>query len=1360
LPQDGTSFPQYLREGLSDVSIHPMFYRHTITLTIAHRTPQSAASNISYQTNVTRQKTKKWAEAKTVNYGGDDWGDDDEYDYDPPPPPISKLTGPRQQSQAASSVASPIVDKSKKYDLPPLPGPSGHVRSHSFDADDEKRNFSSSTVRQPSPVTVGVNAPATRFSQITGVPTIRNSSGPPVLHISTQQPLQSQPVPLQEPAGPVASSPRPVVLPSSRGNTGDTGAVATPTTELVTPSTASDIHERRDFSPSAVPPPLTTRASPVPQSANEPTGVTFSARKSSLSQPTGPSLEDINRGSADQTTPKAWATGSSGPESSPGASSRSPTASTGKALPFIRPADIYKRAEEEKVRQSLESGRPSMDSIMGTRPSEVFDSPANHQLRHKTSSESLGATRRRMSNDTEDLSDPSRRLMPMLDTVRERKSEYGFEGFDVNDNPPEPVLEQYSRPQGLPANHLDVEDIRRQSTSPKLPDLNRISGFGMDMFIHSDLSLDKEPEITPTTASTVHDPSANEAELALRTQPSLGFRSVVNQAFDTSVPQTPASTSGSGVRRTDSESTGTTGISPIISRASSSAVPGSRNPEMSILEVVNEPTSPESMHEVGPATQQEPDVPVFKMGHRRDISAPSPGNSPARTPDLATSPPIVASGQYVEVAVASPEAPAPSNDQPLQAPRPVTDREASFRPSLPGGWTSYATTAGTEAPLAPATPAMESLSSSQTEDEHNITPTTAKQASPQPAFQSDVVSASGTSVDAVSRSPSAYTPVTVPIADSPRHEPAPAVEISPSANILSAAGLDPKPTSNLEEAPSETQLRPDVISRENSDTLSAAPTPPPKDTPRMESIVNNNGYFPKSTQSTSAAIESASQFQTQPKEKWESHAGLEVPSTVTGITPPSDDENEKLREEIVKSLSPGPLDADRHGKSGLSDQIDDGTYSSQGRESTYLQGRESTYLPSEYDNYWASTAEDSGQLPVVTGTLNQTPEISRNIEASVTSEPQNEAESAVIAPLSTHREQQNSLQPPRPGLQNRFSWEASLENVSAGAPSSSANVSELPAQDVEPRSELEASPEPNVLLGGAQSIPTLESDNDNRTTEVPSGYGRTAGIGAGAVALGAVAAVTYAQNQPSQHGRRLSLAEEKDPLVSSTSYPVSPTPPEDDHPARSPQPYLPLSTNSASPPAPSTVSPVDTPVQQHFPSTTNKLIAFKEIVAISSPKQRIDTFNETRRYWASIDNGLNDWIVRLQGQYPEHADVSGAWTGSRTGALAGSARAKFSNPPPLQQPYYQQYLNASSPTTPSTPTNPGSGSSPSFQPPPQQGFAPAGGSKLTSQQVQAKGKEFLHTAGIFGGKAGKAGKGLLAKGKNKLRGAGGGDKVD
>jgi hypothetical protein len=132
-------------------------------------------------------------------------------------------------------------------------------------------------------------------------------------------------------------------------------------------------------------------------------------------------------------------------------------------------------------------------------------------------------------------------------------------------------------------------------------------------------------------------------------------------------------------------------------------------------------------------------------------------------------------------------------------------------------------------------------------------------------------------------------------------------------------------------------------------------------------------------------------------------------------------------------------------------------------------------------------------------------------------------------------------------------------------------------------------------------------------------------------------------------------------------------------------------------------------------------------------------------------------MATLKAQHPEHSNATGSYAGLG-GVPGGSARSKFAkaNAPgaqPLQQPYYQQYLNASSPTNPSTPVSkPGPNLPAAYQ---QQGFSPASGGK-----VQAKGKEFLHTAGIFGGKAGKAGKGLLAKGKNKLRGAGSGDKVD
>jgi hypothetical protein len=58
--------------------------------------------------NVSRQKTKKWANFKPQNYDGDDWGD--EYDDDPdeqdePEPPVPpKPMGPRHPAADNSSL--------------------------------------------------------------------------------------------------------------------------------------------------------------------------------------------------------------------------------------------------------------------------------------------------------------------------------------------------------------------------------------------------------------------------------------------------------------------------------------------------------------------------------------------------------------------------------------------------------------------------------------------------------------------------------------------------------------------------------------------------------------------------------------------------------------------------------------------------------------------------------------------------------------------------------------------------------------------------------------------------------------------------------------------------------------------------------------------------------------------------------------------------------------------------------------------------------------------------------------------------------------------------------------------------------
>jgi hypothetical protein len=1289
-----------------------------------------------------------------------------------------------------SQGASPVVDNTKKNygDLPPIPGANNsRSRANSFDADDEKRNFSSTAAQQQS--TTATAGPATRFSQITGVPTVRNPSGPPALSISTQQPTQAPATGLRKTSqvvSPISGSPHPEILQVGRVNTGESASIVTPSSDTRTPG--SNYQTRRDFSPTAAPAPLATRVSPVSQSATDSPASRFPARKSSLSQSNDPPFADVTRAPQEAAAPKPWVAGGS---SSPGPTTESVSTPIAKPLPFIRPADIYRRAEEER-RQSQESGRPSMDSIVGARSSDRSESPARPQVRERLSSESLGG-RRRASLEGDDTPSSGRHLMPILEPVKERKSEYGFEGFSINDHAPQsrPAITNALQEPGMSEGaRLDVENSRRQSTSPKLPDLHRLSGFGEGMF--SQPKPDNPPPV-PTQVKEIIPPSFADATLSssqideaqLPRQPSMGFRSVVNQAFDreddSSVPPTPASQTGSVVKRTDSESTGTTGISPIMSRVPSTSIPDSRNRDLStasILEVVSEQsTSPADSEGAGATVEKaegrseviaEPVVPGFKPGHRRDISTPSPGNSPARTPDIAK----VESFQHGQQAMLSDRSHEdyqdPSLNEPLQPPRPIAEREQSFRPDLPGGWTSYTSTARADTPQPESTQGpSESIQTATNlasperaqneEDDYDLTPTTTKRSLPQSAF--------GATTSAAFRAGAARgrhdqnSPLTSPVTESPGIGPSNSAlptsdpAMAPSGNLHSTATLDPRLLPTLEKAPRETQLRPDVVDGGISSDFSVAPTPPPKDTPKLST---GHGYFPNSTLPTQNKVVEESERRDGP----ESPVKLQIIPTLSTESSSPDEENDRLRREIESSLSPKPSDSPGNRTSFLSAQPE--------RMASTGQDRESTYLPTEYGDYWASTSDEKEYSPSVTNQVEKEPEQSH---------PQ--PETTPIQPLNVRKSPEPSAELAPPSLQHRFSWEQSSENLApaqaaaAHTPDTSLKETVLESQIRSPQEPAGATvdhgpilAEPIVSAGPEVPAQTLDGEKSlgseiatHAQDSSEHHLGRDAAIIAGG-AGGATAAAVTSKSTEGQPQRRLSLAEEKDPRFS--SYPVSPTPPEDEHPARSSQPYFNQSSDQPShPSAPSTVSPINSPVIPQV-SPTSRILAFREIAAMKSPHQRIQTFDETRQRFAAMESGLADWMATLKAQHPEHSNATGSYAGLG-GVPGGSARSKFAkaNAPgaqPLQQPYYQQYLNASSPTNPSTPVSkPGPNLPAASQ---QQGFSPAGGSKLTSQQVQAKGKEFLHTAGIFGGKAGKAGKGLLAKGKNKLRGAGSGDKVD
>lgn len=156
----------------------------------------------------------------------------------------------------------------------------------------------------------------------------------------------------------------------------------------------------------------------------------------------------------------------------------------------------------------------------------------------------------------------------------------------------------------------------------------------------------------------------------------------------------------------------------------------------------------------------------------------------------------------------------------------------------------------------------------------------------------------------------------------------------------------------------------------------------------------------------------------------------------------------------------------------------------------------------------------------------------------------------------------------------------------------------------------------------------------------------------------------------------------------------------------------------------------------------SKLQGFRDILQMTTPAARIRAFEETRIQFSTLDTGLNHWLqVTIQDQ-PQHAPLVQE---SRT---LSSGFPKTS-PTTRRFPKLTSLGNLSAAREDGTPTSASHIRRPS-------GHI---GTIVNRQNVEQRGKEFVHTAGKFGGKAGEAAKGLFAKGRSKFR-QGGNDKVD
>jgi hypothetical protein len=1049
--------------------------------------------------------------------------------------------------------------------------------------------------------------------------------------------------------------------------------------------------------PQAMPPPLQTQMSPMPADViSSPSRTQFPPRKSSISQAESPMA----------TSPRPR-TGSH----------------SDKPLPFVRPADIYKRVEEERERErsSMDSSRPSLDSLL-SRPRDDPQSPT---------------------------SDGGRMLQP-LETVAERKSEY-LPDFD-------PSFAQNGK---QPA----ASGLQSQAPGSHAPVV----------------------------------PPPNDQ----------GFRSFVDQAFvrtddQRSIPPTPISKDDdSNMSRTNTGST--VGISPIMSRVPSGATSAVKRSQAggdgSTPAIAEEPsdTATAIPQPVSYSIHDTPSTAAQRLptDHSRNLSSsslprsglatPTRGESPARSPviapqtdlpepkaaHIATDSPDqphnmdgglsgpspayavreadIASAAKSKLTDATPglgaaekqsqdafleshiaqspiedalprsrsespskgrvqalastfgdvshsrrgstqsnmsrnsvqsweksqdnsRAPSPTKGSPSKPSSPVKE----FRPHLPGQWESYATTAPTPLDQSERDRSLgfDTGNTSGSLGAADLTPTTAKRPVEELApDSSDPLAALKSAGAAMAQS------------------------------IRTTVGMDDatsEPRSQQVESPTRPSHgdmympRPLQLERTISSISSIPPTPPAKDTPKNE----HPPQLSSEDMSTNTPVQQKRpdffpQLSTQPSA--------------------DDEESDRLRKEIVASLTPVPS-ADP--KRSSLQPASPGT------------NRASSILPAEYDSYWA----DGG----VHASSGQSPDAEHSVPAL--------ASTAAVPSASPTNE------PPKPFI-SRFSWENNtpqlavpetmIGDATMPEPAKTSHEDTIPSPAVERAAEEERQqwsdglPDPQTGANHTFTVtkpdPATEPDLAAQSPSPPVDHGSLA------------SPTRERTRSPGLHVVNSAIDPEPVDLPPRLSGDVS-------APTRNSQDDL-KSLQEVPNPALSTSNPIpepSSPEQAHHPEptatspTSGRPLDIREIATISSAAERIATYNHTRDHWATHDHGLEGWLVSALDANPNLATQINPAQRASTGTVRHKHAASLSilgkfGGSSMQVNEQQQATAVQAPVGSNSPT---SGA--------QSGSNAAFDRRVASRQLEAKGKDLLHTANVLSGKGLTSAKGLFAKGKSRF----------
>jgi hypothetical protein len=263
------------------------------------------------------------------------------------------------------------------------------------------------------------------------------------------------------------------------------------------------------------------------------------------------------------------------------------------------------------------------------------------------------------------------------------------------------------------------------------------------------------------------------------------------------------------------------------------------------------------------------------------------------------------------------------------------------------------------------------------------------------------------------------------------------------------------------------------------------------------------------------------------------------------------------------------------------------------------------------------------------------------------------------------------------------------------------------------------------------------SDGEASTPQIPGGYTSPPPLNA-ALAIQEPEPIIDASDQPASEGLLMEAPLTEGEISGSDSLR-----------AEKPRLSIVLPTADQSPPPPQIAGPRDDPQPEAEAVNTkfggsdvdqSKLQGFREILALATPQARIRAFDQTRDQFASLDSGLTHWLELTVQDRPEHAAlVQSTQSLSADLPRTSPARSKFPKLGSLGN------LSARDENAPANASHV---------------RRPSGhiGTIVNRQNVAQSGKDLLHTAGSFGGKAGEAAKGLFAKGRSKFRPSG--DKVD